>query len=99
MPITVERRGGGNLHFQAIPPLSLLLPSHLPRNVFSGEMRIKGDIQASTWKGLVLRHGLNTGISDVTAVTLQPPCSLLASVWPLVLHSGSHPSSSRMASL
>lgn len=92
MPITVKRRGGGTFTSRQYPWLSLFLPSLLPRNVFSGEMRIKGEIHASTWKGPVRHHGLNTGISDVTAGSLSSPhlCSPPASVWlsPFLLQNG-----------
>lgn len=91
MPITVERRGGGTFTSRQYSWLSLFLPSHLPRNVSSGEMRIKGEMQASTWKGPVLHHGLNTGISDVTAGhSPAHPCSPPASVWlsPFLLQNG-----------
>lgn len=78
MPIPMERREGVNLHFQALPLLSV--PSFT--SPWECLLRTEGEMQGSSWKGPAIHH--SPGVCDVTASHSHPASllrSLSASVW------------------
>lgn len=98
MSILEERKEGENLHFEAITLLFLFFPSQLPGNVFSGGMRIKGEMYPRIWKELSFaEHKHLCRDSKPSLVSIPALSPLLSGL--LVLRPGSPPLSSRMAFL